>query len=113
MDTPSTPFKPAHGALLTGTDLLSFYDALIAAGQTDLAAKLAKKCNGFADEATRKRLAAYIENVDADNDGDVECDGPNGSSVSLGSDPGAYVLVWRWVSDEGAGLAKENEEDES
>ncbi len=106
----SIPLKPAHGAFLDTDDTLRVYNALIAAGQTALAAELAEKCNGFADKATRKRIDAYVENVNADDDGDVECDGADGSSVSLGDDPGAYVLVWRWVSDADAGLATGEDE---
>ncbi len=110
MNPPPIPLKPAHGAFFNVTDIIALYNALVKAGEGLLAADLATRCFGFADEETRKRLAAYIENVRADNDGDVECDGASGSCVSVGSGPGAYVLVWRWVSNVDAGLAKEDEE---
>lgn len=39
------------------------------------------------------------------SDGDLECD--EGAVVSKGGDAGAYVMCWKWVSDEEAGIKEE------
>lgn len=38
------------------------------------------------------------------SEGDLECD--SDAVVSKGDDPGAYVMCWKWVDDEDAGIEK-------
>jgi hypothetical protein len=40
-------------------------------------------------------------------DGDLEFD--DDAAVSLGDDDGAYVMCWKWVSSEAAGIPSRNE----
>lgn len=42
-------------------------------------------------------------------DGELEMD--NDAEVSLGDDPGAYVMVWKWVPAEDAGFYSEEEDE--
>ena len=43
------------------------------------------------------------------SDGDLECD--DDAIVSKGDAAGAYVMTWKWVSDEEAGIVKEESSD--
>lgn len=46
-----------------------------------------------------------------EQDGEVEIDRCE-AEVSLGSDPGAYVMTWSWVTNEEAGITMEVKEDD-
>ena len=58
------------------------------------------------DEDPHAQAAAEIYGCD----GELEFD--DTLVVSNGDDPGAYVMCWRWVTDEEAGIAS-NEDDET
>lgn len=49
----------------------------------------------------RETVDSYRAAVEV-RDGELEID--DDAEVSLGDDPGAYVMVWKWVSEEEAGL---------
>lgn len=53
------------------------------------------------DSEHRRIVDAYRAGVVV-RDGEIEMD--DDAEVSLGDDPGAYVMVWTWVSNEDAGL---------
>lgn len=42
------------------------------------------------------------------SEGDLECD--SDAVVSVGDDLGAYVMCWKWVYDEDAGVERETED---
>lgn len=44
------------------------------------------------------------------SDGDLECD--DGALVSRGDDPGAYVMCWKWIENEQAGIKTEEEDED-
>lgn len=53
------------------------------------------------DPFHRATFDAYRAAVEV-KDGEIEMD--DDAEVSLGDDPGAYVMVWKWVSEKAAGI---------
>lgn len=66
-----------------------------------LAARLEKMVEEENDASLCHMRQAYRDAVEL-REGDLEMD--QDAEVSLGDDPGAYVMVWKWVSDEDAGI---------
>lgn len=56
------------------------------------------------DPEHQRLVAAYRAGVTELEDGAIEMD--EDAEVSMGEDPGAYVMVWAWVSNEDAGLCR-------
>lgn len=67
----------------------------------DLRERIQKTISEECDPAFRAVVDAYREAIEPD-DGELEID--HDAEVSLGDDPGAYVMVWKWVPEEDAGL---------
>ena len=61
------------------------------------------------DPAHRVLVDAYRAGVVV-RDGEMEMD--DDAEVSIGEDPGAYVMVWTWVSNEDASLPVPDDEEE-
>jgi len=64
---------------------------------------MAQVAESVLDPFHQKYLKYAKENIH--EDGDLEFD--DDSAVSMGADDGAYVMCWKWVSDEEAGIQKE------
>jgi hypothetical protein len=62
------------------------------------------------DPAHREMSDAYRNAVPV-KDGELECD-TNNAEVSVGDDPGAYVMTWTWVTAAEAGRDFKEEDDE-
>lgn len=56
------------------------------------------------DSEYQRLVAAYRAGVTKLEDGAIEMD--DDAEVSIGEDPGAYVMVWTWVSNVDAGLCR-------
>ncbi len=83
----------------TEEQLTELITQLKATGLEEMSHKIEKARADLADP----RLQAYRDAA-AVREGDMECD--QDAAVSLGEDPGAYVMTWKWVSDDA--LAEEN-----
>ena len=102
-----TLFDPIHSAVIEAEFLLEIAALLEThpnrAKATTVLDTLGERCGSGDDPA---RAKAYREGADSlCRDGEIEVD--EGAAVSMGNDGGAYVQAWLWVSDERAGLAKE------
>ena len=84
--------------------------ALQQAGGMDHAEELRRRRDMSAnnDEISQKYLQAARRNHASD--GDLEFD--SNAIVSTGDDPGAYVMGWKWITDEEAGVESEDDEAE-
>lgn len=71
---------------------------------SDLAGKFAKLIQEELNPARRELVAAYHAAANTE-DGVIEID-PD-AEISEGTDPGAYVMVWQWVSARDAGIEVE------
>ena len=91
----STPTR-FSSVVLYSDDAKAIHDALLASGHDALAAMIATKA---LRSKTDRRFIAALPRLD-DSDFDVD-DEP---VVSVSED-GAYVMVWRWVTNEEAGVA--------
>ena len=84
-----------HQAILGERQVRSIYDALVTSGHKALATMLASKAQRTPmDRQFIKALPPLDENDFSADDQPV---------VSISQD-GAYVMVWRWISNEDAGL---------
>lgn len=69
----------------------------------ELRGKMEKIFEEEMNPAQQSAVKAYLEAAGAYCvDGDLELDGD--AEVSLGDDPGAYVMMWKWIDAEEAGL---------
>lgn len=73
------------------------------------------------DAYIRERIAQYSDEGGEEafrqgareawaREGEIEID--PGAIVSMGGDPGAYVMAWVWVSNEEAGIESEEEDED-
>ncbi|MCX6942315.1 MAG: hypothetical protein NTX09_16560 [Verrucomicrobia bacterium] len=93
------PTLPAFSpALLFHKEAKAVHDALAASGHHALASMIASKARR--SETDRQFIAALPRLDDSDFDVDDE-------PVVSASEDGAYVMVWRWVANEEAGVAVE------
>ncbi len=91
----STAFAPI---MLYSDEAKAVHDALAASGYGALATMLASKAQR--SEADKQFIAALPQLDDSDFDVDDE------PVVSV-SEEGAYIMVWRWVANEEAGVASQ------
>lgn len=69
----------------------------------ELAERLAGVVTESQDPAYQATVEAYRKAVDV-KDGELEID--DDAEVSMGEDPGAYVMAWTWVDAEDAGVCR-------
>lgn len=69
----------------------------------DLGDRLLKIAQETIDPEYQRIAAAYRAAVEVE-EGELEID--DDADVNMGDDPGAYVMVWRWVSSDDAGLCR-------
>lgn len=69
-----------------------------------LADRLTRIATESRDPDYQRLVAAYRAGVTELEDGALEMD--SDAEVNMGEDPGAYVMVWTWVSSEDAGLCR-------
>jgi len=77
---------------------------------SELAGKFADLIREELNPVRRGMVKAY-QNAVKPQDGQLEID--NDAEVSLGDDPGAYVMTWTWVPAEDAGFMPEEDEDDA
>lgn len=65
-----------------------------------LTARLTEELNQPEDERVETELYLEVANETYGREGELEFD--EDAAVSLGDDPGAYVMCWRWVSEDTA-----------
>jgi hypothetical protein len=106
------PFNPAYRAVL-GLDDLKAIVALLEShpdqgAATGVLSMISNRCGEGHDDAMRERISKYQEGAQSSaKDGAIEVD-PD-ACVSMGADPGAYVQVWAWVSNQAAGIEETEE----
>lgn len=107
----SRSFTPLHSALINCEELASLAALLESHPDREGAAanlKLLAERAGAGGDASA--VAAYQQGAEAlASDGEIEVD--DEAAVSIGTDGGAYVQAWLWVSDAAAGLSKQESND--
>lgn len=78
--------------------------AKVATGGLVTCSHLLERIAAFKTE--QAELSAYREGVEGDDEMEIDAD----AVVSLGGDPGAWVMAWVWVTNEQAGIETEDEE---
>jgi len=84
--------------------------ALQEASKQQLADQLQRDRDQFSNRDETEQAYLNVARKMYGSDGDLEFD--DGAVVSLSDDPGAYVMAWKWITDEEAGI-KNDKDDEA
>ena len=92
-----------------GDERINEIIAVLNAGtaRPDLGAELQAKLD---DEAANKEVHAQYRSAAQERQEDGELEVDDDAVVSVGDDPGAYVMAWKWVPAENAGVKVEDTE---
>ena len=96
------PKNQFESAILYSSEAEEVYKALKKSGHTELATRIREKTR------RSKRDRKFIENLGYLSEDEFDVDD---CPVVSQCDEGAYVMVWRWVSNKSAGIEKEDESD--
>lgn len=76
-----------------------------------LSAKLQEKIDLSLNQFSKDVDAAYIAAAKGRHGDDGVCEIDDNAIVSIGDDPGAYVMAWVWVDQDDAGICRDVDAD--
>ncbi|MGQ0565622.1 MAG: hypothetical protein ACT4OK_11195 [Gemmobacter sp.] len=84
--------------------LVAALSTLTVAPAKELCHRLQEKIDLSLNQRSQEIDAAYVAAAQAQHGDDGFCEIDDGALVSIGDDPGAYVMAWVWVDAADAGI---------